>query len=141
MANLKGAIQDARGAPTLAGGRSSGSQRVNLERARTTRDLDLRLTGDPTSPPSWPTGSTELIIGLMKLDDRIVTDPSVLVGKPVIKGTRIAVEFVIELLARSWSEAQILENYPGLTREDIAACLAYAAERLKSERIYPVPTG
>jgi uncharacterized protein (DUF433 family) len=51
------------------------------------------------------------------------------------------VEFIIELLAQRWSEARILENYPGLTREDITACLAYAAERLKSERVYPVPTG
>jgi uncharacterized protein (DUF433 family) len=77
----------------------------------------------------------------MSVDDRIITDPDVLTGKPIIKGTRLAVEFIIELLANRWSEAQILASYPGLTREDVDACLAYAAERLKSERVYPVPTG
>jgi uncharacterized protein (DUF433 family) len=71
--------------------------------------------------------------------ERIVVDPAVLVGKPVIRGTRLAVEFVIELLARGWSEAEILRNYPGLVREDIQACLAYASERLHSERVYPLP--
>ena len=73
--------------------------------------------------------------------DRIVTDPAILAGKPIVRGTRLAVEFIIELLAQGWSDAQVLENYPGLTREDIIACLAYAAERLKAERVYPVITG
>ena len=57
---------------------------------------------------------------------RIVIDEAILTGKPVIKGTRLAVEFIIDLLARGWSEAQILENYPGIVIEDIRACLAYA---------------
>jgi uncharacterized protein (DUF433 family) len=57
---------------------------------------------------------------------RITRDPKVLVGKPVIKGTRISVEFVLELLAAEWSEADIFRNYPHLTREDILACLTYA---------------
>jgi uncharacterized protein (DUF433 family) len=56
--------------------------------------------------------------------DRIVLDPEVLAGKPIVKGTRLAVEFIIDLLAQGWSEADILQNYPGLTREDIQACLA-----------------
>ena len=73
--------------------------------------------------------------------DRIITDPAILAGKPIVRGTRLAVEFIIELLAQGWSDAQILENYPGLTKEDIIACLAYAAERLKAERVYPVRTG
>lgn len=60
--------------------------------------------------------------------DRIVIDPAILVGKPVIKGTRIAVEFVIDLLAQGWGEQEILRNYPGLTHEDILACLKYAGE-------------
>lgn len=55
-------------------------------------------------------------------------------GKPVVKGTRIAVEFVIDLLARGWSVEQILQEYDHLTAEDIQACLAYAGEMLKSER-------
>ncbi len=57
---------------------------------------------------------------------RIAIDDRVLTGKPVIKGTRLAVEFIIELLARGWSENEILENYPGIVIEDIRACLAYA---------------
>ncbi|MFB2919059.1 DUF433 domain-containing protein [Aerosakkonema funiforme] len=63
----------------------------------------------------------------MSWQERIVIDPEILVGKPVIKGTRLAVEFIIELLAQGWSEADILRNYPGLTQEDIKACLSYAS--------------
>jgi uncharacterized protein (DUF433 family) len=70
--------------------------------------------------------------------DRIMIDPEVLVGKPVIKGTRLAVEFIVGLLAQGWSEADILQNYPGLTREDILACLSYASDALHAERVYPV---
>ena len=62
---------------------------------------------------------------LQNWKDRIVIDEVVLTGKPVIKGTRLAVEFIIDLLARGWSEAEILENYPGIVAEDIRACLAY----------------
>ena len=58
--------------------------------------------------------------------DRIVIDEAILTGKPVIKGTRLAVEFIIDLLARGWSEAEILENYTGIVIEDIRACLEYA---------------
>jgi uncharacterized protein (DUF433 family) len=74
----------------------------------------------------------------MNWEERITIDPKILVGKPVIRGTRIAVEFVVDLLAQGWSERQILENYPGLTHEDILACLNYASETLKSEKVYPV---
>jgi uncharacterized protein (DUF433 family) len=58
--------------------------------------------------------------------ERIDIDPEVLVGKPVVKGTRLAVEFIIDLLAQGWTDRDILNNYPGITREDIQACLAYA---------------
>jgi len=68
---------------------------------------------------------------------RIVLDPAILAGKPVIRGTRLSVDFVIGLIADGWSEAEILRNYPGLTREDLAACLAYARDVLKSEKVYP----
>jgi uncharacterized protein (DUF433 family) len=74
----------------------------------------------------------------MTWQDRIILDPTVLVGKPVIKGTRLAVEFVIDLLAPGWSEADVLKNYPGLTSEDIRACLAYAGDRLRAEKVYPL---
>ena len=68
----------------------------------------------------------------MSWQDRIVIDPGVLSGKPVVKGTRLAVEFIVELLAQGWTEAEILKNYPGITREDILACLAYASDALKA---------
>jgi uncharacterized protein (DUF433 family) len=71
--------------------------------------------------------------------DRIVVDPKILVGKPVIKGTRIAVELVIDLLARGYSRDQILEQYDHLTADDVQACLAYASETLRSERVYTLP--
>lgn len=71
--------------------------------------------------------------------DRIIVDPEVLAGKPVIKGTRIAVEFILELLADGWNYETILENYPQLRREDLIAALKYAAETLKAEKVYPLP--
>jgi uncharacterized protein (DUF433 family) len=74
-----------------------------------------------------------------ELLQRIVVDPKILTGKPVIRGTRLAVEFILELLSQGWSEAQIMDNYPGLTREDIAACLAYSGWLLRTERVYPIP--
>lgn len=75
----------------------------------------------------------------MNWEQRITVDPKVLVGKPVIKGTRISVEFVVDLLGRGWTVEQILQEYDHLTREDIQACLAYASDVLKSERVYPLP--
>ena len=71
--------------------------------------------------------------------DRITVDPEILAGKPVIKGTRIAVEFILELLASGWAVDDILRSYPQLKREDVAAALKYAAEVLKEERVYPLP--
>jgi len=74
----------------------------------------------------------------MNWQDRITLNPEILVGKPVIKGTRIAVELIIDLLASEWSEADILRNYPGLTHADILACLRYTSARLQAEKVYPV---
>lgn len=76
----------------------------------------------------------------MELKDRIVIDPAVLVGKPVIAGTRISVEFVVDLLASGWSHEQILASYPHLREQDILACLKYAGDLLHSERVYPLTT-
>jgi len=70
--------------------------------------------------------------------DRIVIDPTVLAGKPVIRGTRLAVDFILSLLGQGWSESDILRNYPGLAHEDIAACLQYASEVLQAEKVYPL---
>ena len=74
----------------------------------------------------------------MNWHDRIVVDPNVLVGKPVIRGTRISVEFVVELLAAGWSVEKILASYPHLCEPDIRACLAYAGELLREEKVYPL---
>jgi uncharacterized protein (DUF433 family) len=68
---------------------------------------------------------------------RITLDPKVLAGKPVIRGTRLSVEFVIGLMADGWSEADILANYPGISHDDIIACLAYARDTLSSEKVFP----
>jgi uncharacterized protein (DUF433 family) len=67
---------------------------------------------------------------------RIVLDPAVLGGKPVVAGTRLSVEFIVGLLAEGWERSDIVREYPGLTDEDIAACLAYARDLLESERVY-----
>ena len=75
----------------------------------------------------------------MQWEERIELNPDVLVGKPIVRGTRIAVEFVVELLASCWSIDQILQEYDHLTVEDIRACLRYASEMLKSERVYLLP--
>ncbi len=70
---------------------------------------------------------------------RIGIDPDVLTGKPVILGTRLAVDFVIGLLSDGWSHADIQRQYPGVKEEDIAACLAYACDVLRAERVYATP--
>lgn len=72
----------------------------------------------------------------MNWQERIIVDKDILVGKPIIKGTRLSVEFIIELLSQDWSENDILRNYPGITKDDIKACLNYAAQSLKNEKVY-----
>jgi len=67
----------------------------------------------------------------------IAIDAQILSGKPTIAGTRLSVEFVIGLMAEGWSEAEIVANYPGLTRDHILACLAYARDALNSEKVFP----
>ena len=74
----------------------------------------------------------------MQESERIIVDPKILTGKPVIRGTRIAVEFVVDLLAAGWSHSQILTSYPHLTEADIRACLSYASELLREEKVYPL---
>ena len=67
----------------------------------------------------------------------IVIDPEILAGKPVLRGTRLSVDFIIGLMAEGWSETQIVENYPGVSHEGLIACLAYARDVLRSERVFP----
>jgi uncharacterized protein (DUF433 family) len=76
----------------------------------------------------------------INIHDRILVDPKILVGKPVIRGTRISVEFIVDLLAAGWNHEQILESYPHISEEDIRACLAYAGELLREEHVYPLTT-
>jgi uncharacterized protein (DUF433 family) len=75
----------------------------------------------------------------MPLSEHIVFDTEVLAGKPVIRGTRLAVAFVLGLLAAGHSEHDVLVNYPGLTREDILACLSYASYLAHEYKACPIP--
>jgi uncharacterized protein (DUF433 family) len=74
----------------------------------------------------------------MEWRDRITSDPAVLVGKPVVKGTRISVELILGCLANDWTYEQILASYPHITREDILAALAFAAELMRDEQYIAV---
>ena len=72
------------------------------------------------------------------MTNRITIDPAVLVGKPVVRGTRLSVEFLVRLMAQGWPEAEILRNYPGLTRDDLLACLEYSSvNTAMSTCVYP----
>ena len=71
--------------------------------------------------------------------DRIVADPRILVGKPVIKGTRIAVDLVLEELSHNPDIAELLAVHPDLTRDDVQACLAYAKAIVTGEAVSPKP--
>ena len=70
--------------------------------------------------------------------NRISADPNVLAGKPVIKGTRISVELVMDLLASGYTPEHVRQQYDHITLEDIQACLAYAGEVIRSERMFAV---
>ena len=73
--------------------------------------------------------------------ESIVVDPKVMVGKPVIRGTRIPVELIVSLLAKGQSVEDILEDYPQLTRSDVTAALQYAARILGNEEVFPLIAG
>lgn len=65
--------------------------------------------------------------------DRIVTDPDILAGKPVIAGTRISVELILDCLASGWDVAEFIKNYPHVSREDVWAALAFAADVIRQK--------
>ena len=90
------------------------------------------------SRPRHNSWRDELIGGAVDWRNRIIADPDVLVGKPVVKGTRISVEIVLELLAAGYTPEQVRQQYDHLTREDIQACLSYAREVIRSERVFAV---
>ena len=73
-----------------------------------------------------------------KYQNRIIVDPRIMVGKPVIKGTRITVELILRLLAQGQTIEEILKAYPHLEREDILAALEYARELVEEEKVYPI---
>jgi len=68
----------------------------------------------------------------------ISSDPAILSGKPAVQGTRLAVDFILGLLASGWTQEQILQNYPSLTQESLRAVYAYAAETLSDQTFYPL---
>lgn len=68
----------------------------------------------------------------------IVSNPSILMGKPIVKGTRITVELILEKLASGETFEQILDAHPRLTREHIHEALSFAAEALKADVVYPI---
>ncbi|MCC7308741.1 MAG: DUF433 domain-containing protein [Acidobacteria bacterium] len=73
-----------------------------------------------------------------RLLERITLNPKVLAGKPVIRGTRLSVEFILNLLAHGATEAEILEEYKGLSKDDIRACLLFAGETLSRSEFMPL---
>ena len=73
-----------------------------------------------------------------ELLERITLNPDILSGKPVIRGTRLSVEFILNLLAHGATEADILEEYKGITRDDIRACLLFAGESLSRSDFMPL---
>ena len=74
----------------------------------------------------------------MKLNNRIIINPEIMIGKPVIKGTRIPVDMIIRLLAQGVTQEEILEDYPDLEKEDINAALEYGADIVEGEDVFPV---
>jgi uncharacterized protein (DUF433 family) len=73
-----------------------------------------------------------------QLLERITVDPKVMVGKPVIRGTRLTVEYILNLLAHGATVTEILDEYEGLVREDIQACLLFATRSLESTAFMPL---
>ena len=73
--------------------------------------------------------------------DHIYADPAIVGGKPLIKGTRLAVDFVLGLLAEGWSREQLQEDYPQLTDDALRAVFAYAADALHDQTLLPVRPG
>ena len=71
---------------------------------------------------------------------RIIIDPGVMVGKPVIKGTRLTVDYILNLLAHGATSAEITEEYPDLTKEDLQACFLFATKALEDASFVPLAT-
>jgi uncharacterized protein (DUF433 family) len=74
----------------------------------------------------------------MNWKDRITVDPAILVGKPIIKGTRISVELIMDRFSDGWAMEDILASHPHITRDDVLAALSFAAEIFREERFVAV---
>ncbi|MEZ5304801.1 MAG: DUF433 domain-containing protein [Verrucomicrobiales bacterium] len=72
------------------------------------------------------------------IDERIQTNPDICNGRPVLRGTRIAVDTILEFLAAGDSPEDIVEGYPSITADDVSACLTYAARLMREVHLYPV---
>jgi uncharacterized protein (DUF433 family) len=87
---------------------------------------------------SWLTTTQfKLTLKLMNWHYHITSDPNVLVGKPIIRGSRLAVEFILGLIGQGWSEQEIIRNY-NITQDQIRACAIYAQERLNEEKVFSI---
>ena len=74
----------------------------------------------------------------MNWQEHIISDPQILIGKPIIKGTRISVELILELFATGWSETQILDSYPSLSVDALRAVFAYLKDCIQQEFYFPI---
>ena len=125
--------------PSSCNGSSPGSFRLQKEPIPARTGLICkRFAVFHPRPASLPRRTLKSSGALIMWQERIAVDPAILVGKPVIKGTRLAVEFLLDLMAEGWTAEQILGNYPQLTADDLRAALHYAAESLKRERVFPL---
>ena len=77
----------------------------------------------------------------MQWKNLITENPEILAGKPVVAGTRLSVDFVLDLLAQGWTEEQLLENYPGLSREALQAVFAFSAESMRETGFHSFAQG
>jgi uncharacterized protein (DUF433 family) len=74
----------------------------------------------------------------MNWQEHIISDPQILIGKPITKGTRISVELILELFSLGWSEEQILESYPSISDDSLRAVFAYSKECIQQELYFPI---
>ncbi len=70
------------------------------------------------------------------MENYIISDPEILTGKPIVRGTRLSVEFILGLVANGWDEKTIIDSYPGLTKDSIRAAVNYAREIVQDELYY-----
>lgn len=94
----------------------------------------LGVSANGLTVPAHNLGKPETEVLTMDWRERIASDPDILMGKPVVKGTRISVELILGWLAQGWTHEMVLESYPHITRDDILAALAFAADMMRDEQ-------